>query len=164
MSRWLSAPQVSGDKNVLAKGWPGMVIEMLQARCLHSTCNWTRPQSSWDYYCCCRGDSEHLASQFCGCQQAVWSPLCDALGRELCWQVSVSVSASFTSTPASATLHFLHVHLCDHVCTYMYTYVHICVYTICMCTYILHLHSLHHLELHPHHLTYICIIYTSTCH
>ena len=63
----------------------------------------------------------------------------------------------------TCTLRFLHVHLCDHVCTYIYTYIHICVYSVCMCTSTLHLHCLHHLELHPHHLNYICIIYTYTC-
>ena len=69
-----------------------MVIEMLQVRCLNSTWNWTSTQSSWCYYCCCHGDSEHLASQYCGCQQAVWSPPHNGLGRELCWQVSLSLS------------------------------------------------------------------------
>lgn len=87
MSRWRSAPQASGDRNVLR---PGMVIEMLQVRCLHGTWNWTSTQSSWCHHCCCHGDSEHLASWYCGCQQAVWSPLRDGLGRDVCWQVSLS--------------------------------------------------------------------------
>ena len=145
MSRCLLAPQASGDRNVLAERmtrygyWdatgdmPAQYLELDQCSerlvlLLLLPC-----------------DSEHLARQSCGYQQAVPSPLHDGLGCEVCWQVSLSLSQPHSHLHLHQLLCFLRVHLCDRVCTYTYTYVYICVHSVCMCTSTLHLRSLHHL-------------------